>query len=280
MLLNTTKKFKTIVSLTIVSFLIIISFPALAECDCGYISSIHLDNKNEPVLTTEDIKEMQQQALHEGWTYSIAENSATRRPLNELCGFVIQEKSIIDANFNPCLPTRDFPVRFDWRELGGVPPIRDQGKCGSCWAFATLSPLESNILIKHNVEVDLSEQWLVSCNVDGMGCVGGYWAHDYLQWKAGKCGGIGAVLEEDFRYTEMDSSCRPNFDHLFLIDDWKYIGNGMYGLPNVSSIKQAILQYGPISAGVAANFHFILYSGGVFNGPTCNIVNHAVTLVG
>ena len=62
---------------------------------------------------------------------------------------------------------RDLPSAFNWYDLGGCTSVKNQANCGSCWAFATVVPLECNILIRDSVEVDLSEQWLVSCTASG-----------------------------------------------------------------------------------------------------------------
>ena len=59
------------------------------------------------------------------------------------------------------------PDRFSWLDLGACTPVKDQGSAGSCWAFSTVGPLESNILIKDGSETNLSEQWLISCNQSG-----------------------------------------------------------------------------------------------------------------
>ena len=63
--------------------------------------------------------------------------------------------------------------------LNGVTPIKNQGNCGDCWAFSTVGPLESQILLKGGGTVVLSEQYLVSCNTSGWSCNGGWFAHDY-----------------------------------------------------------------------------------------------------
>lgn len=80
-------------------------------------------------------------------------------------------------------PAQELPNRFNWCDLGKCTPIRNQGMCGSCWAFATVGVFESKLLIEANNSQDLSEQYLVSCNTDGWGCDGGWWAHDYHIWK-------------------------------------------------------------------------------------------------
>ena len=67
--------------------------------------------------------------------------------------------------------------------------------------------------------------------------------------------------------------------HDYFIEDWAYVGNP-YGVATVEQIKQAIYQYGPVSVAVCVNSAFHSYSGGVFSGPTCHSINHAVALVG
>ncbi|MBN1138577.1 MAG: protease inhibitor I42 family protein, partial [Anaerolineae bacterium] len=75
------------------------------------------------------------------------------------------------------------PSSYSGCPPAGCTPVRDQGQCGSCWAFGTVGPLEQAILIQDGWSKDLAEQYLVSCNTDGWGCDGGWWAHDYHEWK-------------------------------------------------------------------------------------------------
>jgi len=175
------------------------------------------------------------------------------------------------------------PAAFDWRDHGGVTSVKNQGSCGSCWAFGTVGPLEANIKIKNGVEKNLSEQYLVSCNTDGWGCDGGDWAHDYHQWKIPPSETeAGAVLEAGFPYVAWDAPCGGSYSHPYKIDSWAYIGSE-WGVPSVQAIKQAIYDYGPVSAAVCVGSAFQAYPGGVFEtNETCSpyAVNHAVVLVG
>lgn len=61
----------------------------------------------------------------------------------------------------------NLPESFDWREKGCVTPVKNQGSCGSCWAFATVAAIESAYAIKSNLTLDLSEQELVDCSSVG-----------------------------------------------------------------------------------------------------------------
>ncbi|MCK4873035.1 MAG: hypothetical protein KAS72_09950 [Phycisphaerales bacterium] len=232
-------------------------------------------------LTSEDIEALRRQGEIEGWTFEVGENAATARPMHTLYGLVIPEGWWKDARFDPCEPKRGLPESFDWRAEGGCTPIKNQSGCGACWAFATVGPLECNILIHDGIEEKLSEQWLVSCNSNGWSCDGGWWAHDYHEWKTDPCGDTGTVLDDDFHYVAWDAPCDCPYPHQlqYLIYDWAYVGSSA-SVPSVNSIKNAILQYGPVAAGVRVNSAFEAYNGGIFNSCVTGPTNHGIVLVG
>lgn len=173
------------------------------------------------------------------------------------------------------------PSSYNWCALGKCTPIKDQGACGSCWAFSTVGPLEANILIHDGVTRDLSEQYLLSGNSDGYNCVSGYFAHEYHQWKipTGEPA-AGAVYEADLLYQAKMVALNPPHTHHEKISSWQYVGNSG-AVPSVSAIKQAILDHGPVSAAVYAGYAFQTYTGGIFStSEGSGTVNHAVVLVG
>lgn len=172
------------------------------------------------------------------------------------------------------------PSAFNWCHLGACTPVKDQGGCGSCWAFSTVGPLESNILYRDGIERDLSEQYLLSCNTDGSSCRGGWFAHEYHEWKypTGEPD-AGAVYEADFPYTAQDDPCDPPHTHHEKIVDWEYVG-GPGGVPPVADMKQAILDHGPVSVAIYIGDDFRSYTGGVFLSDENGKPNHAVVLVG
>jgi C1A family cysteine protease len=174
------------------------------------------------------------------------------------------------------------PSAFNWCALGGCTPVKNQQNCGSCWAFATVGPLESWVQLSDGVTRDLSEQYLVSCNTDGMGCNGGWWAHDYHQWKAppGEPD-AGAVYEADFPYVAADVACNPPHVHHEKVVSWEYV-DASVGIPSLAKLKQAIHDYGPVSVAMCAGPALSNYTGGVFaiNEFCPDDVNHGVVLVG
>ncbi|HSJ52356.1 MAG TPA: C1 family peptidase, partial [Anaerolineae bacterium] len=178
--------------------------------------------------------------------------------------------------------TADLPAALNWCTAVGCTPVRDQGACGSCWAFGTAGVLEQNIRIVDGVSKDLSEQYLLSCNTDGWSCDGGWWAHDYNWWKVppGEPG-PGAVTEAAFPYLASRVACNPPHTHNEQIADWKYVGTAN-SVPTVAALKQAIYDRGPIAVAVCAGSRFSSYSGGVLTtGDVCSKpVNHGVVLVG
>jgi len=204
-------------------------------------------------------------------------------------GLVEPDNWWIDAPFDPCDAKDRLPEKFDWRKevSGGLPPVKDQKNCGSCWAFSTVGALECAVKIKYGLTVDLSEQWLVSCNTDNMGCNGGWFAHGYhlrqgnKDRETDKCGNSGAVLENDFIYKAWEKPCGCPYNHKYFIEDWSYIGHS-HGVPSVDAIKQAIYDYGPVSAAVYAGFNFqYMYFGGVYDiDEGGSGVNHGIVLVG
>ena len=227
-------------------------------------------------LTDLDIDELRARGVDDGWTFTIGENPATQYALEDLCGFEAPPDWEKMATMDMSLGNKDLPSRFDWRDSSGVTPVKDQGGCGSCWAFATLGMMECAIKIKTGETVDLSEQWMVSCNTDGWGCDGGFVASDYLKWKTDACGQLGLVQEHHYPYAAADLPCFCPYPREldYLIEGWSYVGGG------TEAIKQAIVDFGPIYVSIFASSALQGYTGGIFNNCQASATDHAVVLVG
>ena len=240
-------------------------------------------------ISAGDLAALKAEGAARGWTFSVGENSATGRPLSELCGLVVPDRWWEGARFKSFPEKTDLPEQFDWRALDGCTPIKNQLSCGSCWAFATVGTLECSIRIQDGNIVDLSEQWLINCNQEtapphvlggSWGCNGGWFAHQYhMETGVDPCGGSGAVLESACPYTAANGACACPYVHTYAIDDWAYIGDSET-VPDTNAIKQAIIEHGPVTASVYVNTAFAAYRGGVFNASENQDVTHAIVLVG
>ncbi|MDD5371387.1 MAG: C1 family peptidase [Anaerolineaceae bacterium] len=180
--------------------------------------------------------------------------------------------------------TDGFPPMFDWRnQLTGV---KDQGACGSCWAFAATGVFESALRIQDGLTTDLSEQYLMSCNNQDWGCGGGWIAHDYHKdLKLSLEPVAGAVLEKSLPYQARDTACVGPNQHPYRLTSWKYVGAN-HAWPTENEIKQAISTHGPIETTVCVGAAFTGYRPGTTfvtdESRVCGPgkVNHAVVLAG
>jgi hypothetical protein len=228
-------------------------------------------------LTRTQIEQLSARPDAADWTFTVGENSATSRPLSRLTGLIIPENwqkapLMKTGMIEPPVP---LPTYMDWRDIDGCPPVRDQGQCGSCWAFAAMGAVECSILIHRGVTEDLSEQWLVSCTTAGT-CDGGWYgvAFSHMVDKADSCALIGAPLEASFPYEADNVGCTCPSSRPYTLVSWAT------ATTSVDDIKRKILEFGPIAVGVTADETFQSYLSGVYNARTTAPLNHAVVLVG
>ena len=134
--------------------------------------------------------------------------------------------------------------------------------------------MEAMILKADNVEVDLSEQYMVSCNPYGWGCSGGLWGSDML------VDPDGAPYESCFPYTATDAPC-VTCPFPYSIQSWGFITQSNE-VPPVEDIKQAVYTYGAVSVAVYVDRYFQAYTGGVLDicKKRVNRCNHAVIICG
>jgi len=180
------------------------------------------------------------------------------------------------------LSSEDYEVKAlpSQYEYSGETSVKNQGSCGSCWAFAACAVFEHVINGEDGNTRDLSEQFLVNCNEEGWGCSGGMNPFDYFEYKVVSGGNeAGAVYESDCPYQASDGYCNAPYPHHEKIDAWDYAGSS-YSVPSVTEIKEAIYNYGPVWCAVYSDSYFSNYSGGVFQGSSNSQPNHAVVITG
>ncbi|GKC21817.1 cysteine proteinase COT44-like protein [Tanacetum coccineum] len=166
------------------------------------------------------------------------------------------------------------PTKVDWRESGAVTPIKNQGSCGSCWAFSTVAAVEGINKIITGDLISLSEQELVDCdNRYNSGCNGG--AMDYAFEFIIANGGIDT--ETDYPYKGVGDVCDQvrNKANIVSIDGYEDVQPN-----NENALKKAVAHQ-PVSVGIEASGRaFQLYQSGVFTGTCGTELDHGVVVVG
>ncbi|XP_074834189.1 procathepsin L-like [Carettochelys insculpta] len=172
---------------------------------------------------------------------------------------------------------RETAREVDWRAKGYVTPVKNQGHCGSCWAFSATGALEGLVFKKTGKLVSLSEQNLMDCSrkLGNSGCHGGYITRAFQYVRDN--GGINSELS--YPYLERDEfNCHYNpQDKAANCTSLMVIQQG-----NETALEQAVAMVGPVSVAVdASSFHFHFYKSGVFTNSQCSHrVNHAMLAVG
>jgi cathepsin L len=190
-----------------------------------------------------------------------------------------QKQSEMTVRLNPSVASVGAnPTSIDWRNNNGknyVTPVKNQGQCGSCWAFSTTGSIECRDAIAGKPLTSLSEQQLVDCSdsYGNEGCNGGLMddAFKYVKANGGLCS------ETEYPYKGVDgtcksSSCGTKYDPISTYTD--------VTTDNEASLETAVAA-GCVSVAIEADqFAFQFYSGGILNGDCGTRLDHGVLLVG
>jgi len=181
--------------------------------------------------------------------------------------------------FNQELSSK-LPQVFDWRTKGKVTAVKNQGDCGSCWAFSATETIESAWMIKHNLNnatmIPLAPQQIVDCDGNDDGCGGGDppTAYQYVM----SAGGMDS--NSSYPYTGQDGTCAFNKTSVIAnINNWNYACQE----DDEQTLQQSTFQYGPTSICVDASLSWQLYESGVMSAWDCawiDILDHCVQAVG
>jgi|688.fasta_scaffold125433_4 C1A family cysteine protease len=168
---------------------------------------------------------------------------------------------------------RDVPRQVDWRQKGVVNAVKNQGQCGSCWAFSTIGSVESAWAIKTGKLYSLSEQQLVDCSgsFGNQGCNGGLMddAFQYAEKNA-------LCSEDNYPYNAQDGTCKSSCKGLVNVQSYVDIPAG-----DENALLQAVATKGPVSVAIEADQSaFQFYSSGVLDGDCGRQLDHGVVVVG
>merc|ERR1719204_596446 len=207
------------------------------------------------------------------WTMGITQFSdMTTKEFKEYisCGSLKHKSSkmMFDApvNWNKTAKTS-----VDWVAKGAVTPVKNQGGCGSCWAFSTTGAIEGRYFIAKGTLNSLSEQDLVDCSKENNGCNGGLmdYGFDFVETNNGLC------TEDDYTYTATHH--------------WRCKEDGCTKHDPISSYQdvisstealEAACNDGPVSVAIEADQDsFQQYTGGVLTAECGAGLDHGVLLV-
>lgn len=205
-------------------------------------------------------------------SYTVGVNEYSDMDQKEFKEKILGTKMVQGTNYVP-LPTTGLAASIDWTTKGAVTPVKNQGQCGSCWAFSTTGSLEGLNFNKNGDLKSFSEQQLVDCSgsYGNLGCNGGLMdsAFKYVEDK-------GIELESTYPYTAADGTCQYDASKVV----FKNTGYNDVPASDPAQLAAAVNK-GPVSVAIEADqFGFQFYSGGVFDGSCGTQLDHGVLVVG
>ena len=193
----------------------------------------------------------------------------THEEYKKLLGYKARENVSAEPEL---LDTSNLADEMDWRSKGAVTPVKNQGQCGSCWAFSTTGAVEGAMFLSSGTLQSYSEQQLVDCSKQNNGCNGGLmdYAFQYIETNP-------LMLEGDYAYTARKGTCKYEASKgVGKVKGFKDVSRDSTG----AQLKAALAK-GPVSVAIEADqFAFQGYHSGIITSGCGTRLDHGVLAVG
>jgi len=226
--------------------------------------------------------------LHTINTHNAGKSSYTLG-INEFADMTFEQFAAVRLGYKPSTAPRTAEIfnhtnvtpanDIDWRQRGAVGPVKNQGQCGSCWAFSAVASLEGAHALSGKGYASLSEQQLVDCSTSygNNGCNGGLMDNAFRYLIAATAGDDS---EAAYPYRGVDGACAYSPSTVAAtIRSFTDVAAA-----NEAALIAAVSSVGPVSVAIQAASDFMLYSGGVYDSTQCSsspsTLNHGVAVVG
>jgi cathepsin L len=184
--------------------------PILTEADYKFMEFVSAHGKTYGTKAEFEFRSTIFKKTLEEVEYINSQNGTHRAEINFLADMTYDEKKKLngyrprvgEAQNVEILDESNLAASVDWRSKGAVTPVKNQGRCGSCWAFSTTGAVEGAMFQKTGKLQSFSEQQLVDCSTQNSGCNGGLmdYAFKYIESNP-------LELESSYPYTARDGSC-------------------------------------------------------------------------
>ncbi len=242
-----------------------------------------------------EVNQLRERAVAERWTFNVGYTTALDRSIEQLTGLKLPPPAELEAKMasqnkfavEALDIDRQFMIakKFTLAPLpctaasatcsyeSKMPAIRNQGGCGSCWAFTAMGAYEGTYRLRFNSVIDTSEQHIVSCAGAGS-CAGGWW-DPVFTWMLG----TKVRTEAQTPYTASNGVCTPAPVGTYKAAAWGFV-TIKAEVPTVAQLKSALVTHGPLAVAVRVTPAFQAYTSGVFNQNDTGWINHGVVIVG
>ncbi|XP_041661452.1 cathepsin B-like [Cheilinus undulatus] len=271
------------------------------------VASVSQARHRPPLISQEMVDHINK--ANTTWTAGLNFQNADARYLKGLCGTILKgpKLPLVFHNTEGIRLPDNFDARKQWPKCPTIQQIRDQGNCGSCWAFGAAEAISDRVCIHSSAQVSVevsAEDLLSCCDSCGMGCYGGYpfaawdfWAKNGLvtgglygsnvgcrPYSIPPCehhvNGTRPPCQGETDTPQCVEQCIDGYSLSYPKD--KHFGKRTYNIPtDQEQIMTEIYKFGPVEAAFSVYADFLLYKTGVYQHVTGDMLGgHAIKILG